>query len=89
LGWLCVGFEFQIEVCVGMQEYVIYADGPWGLPLDTVLLPSHLANLGYSPHMIGKWHLGHHKSSYTPTQRNVIKILRYNCLFWKLLNVKL
>ena len=55
-----------------MQEFVIYADGPWGMPLDPVLLPEHLGNLGYIPHMIGKWHLGHHRASYTPTKRNVI-----------------
>ena len=33
------------------------------------LLPGWLAGLGYSTHMVGKWHLGHHTSRHTPTRR--------------------
>ena len=33
------------------------------------LLPQHLAGLGYSAHMVGKWHLGHHPARHTPTRR--------------------
>ena len=37
--------------------------------LQVKLLPQYLADLGYESHMIGKWHLGHHRQEYTPTHR--------------------
>ena len=42
---------------------------PWGLGLNETLLPEYLKQLGYSTHMVGKWHLGFHCADYTPTRR--------------------
>ena len=40
-----------------------------GLPLDETILPKYLANQGYQPLMVGKWHLGHHTPDYFPHNR--------------------
>ena len=53
---------------VGMQHYVVLGAGPYGLPLDQTLLPQKLKSLGYTTHMIGKWHLGHYREEYFPTR---------------------
>ena len=39
------------------------------VPLSLPLLPAHLAHLGFKPHMVGKWHLGHYKAEFTPTRQ--------------------
>ena len=33
------------------------------------LLPQYLNSLGFSSHIVGKWHLGHHTQAHTPTFR--------------------
>ncbi|CAN8011921.1 unnamed protein product, partial [Ixodes pacificus] len=53
----------------GMQHWVIRSPEPWGLPLELKLMPEHLKDLGYSTHLVGKWHLGYFKKEYTPTHR--------------------
>ncbi|CAN8029616.1 unnamed protein product, partial [Ixodes persulcatus] len=53
----------------GMQHWVIRSPEPWGLPLEIKLMPEHLKDLGYSTHLVGKWHLGYFKKEYTPTYR--------------------
>jgi arylsulfatase A-like enzyme len=40
-----------------------------GLPLAEHLLPEYLADLGYQPFMVGKWHLGHRQRAMLPNQR--------------------
>eukprot|EP00435_Cladocopium_sp_Y103_P006720 s2313_g2.t1 len=40
-----------------------------GLPLRETLMPSLLRRQGYRCHAIGKWHLGHFRTEYTPTFR--------------------
>ena len=40
-----------------------------GLPLSLKLLPQVLKDMGYSTHIIGKWHLGFYKSDYLPNNR--------------------
>lgn len=52
-----------------MQHRVLYGAEPRGLPLNETLLPQHLQRLGYSTHIVGKWHLGSYKLEYTPTFR--------------------
>ena len=52
-----------------MQDFVIWTNTPYGLPLDIKLLPEYLNDQGYESHIVGKWHVGHHYKEYTPTFR--------------------
>ncbi len=62
-------FDAVLMVHAGMQHDVIYAGSRYGLPLTETILPEHLTNLGYENHIVGKWHLGSFKKTYTPLQR--------------------
>ncbi|KAF5270105.1 hypothetical protein FQA39_LY08517 [Lamprigera yunnana] len=53
----------------GMQHGVLYGGEPRGLPLNETILPQYLKDLGYSTHIVGKWHLGSYKKEYTPLYR--------------------
>lgn len=53
----------------GMQHGVLKCAEPRGLPLGERLLPEYLRDLGYSNHIVGKWHLGFYTKEYTPTYR--------------------
>ncbi|RLU15878.1 hypothetical protein DMN91_011634 [Ooceraea biroi] len=53
----------------GMQHGVLKGAEPRGLPLHEKLLPEYLRDLGYSTHIVGKWHLGFYTKEYTPTYR--------------------
>ncbi|XP_035786416.1 arylsulfatase B-like [Anopheles albimanus] len=59
----------KYPIHTGMQHSVLYAMEPRGLPLTEKLLPQYLQQLGYSNHMVGKWHLGHYQRRFTPLQR--------------------
>ncbi|EEB20157.1 arylsulfatase J precursor, putative [Pediculus humanus corporis] len=53
----------------GMQHRVLFGVETRGLPLTEKLLPEYLQKLGYSTHIVGKWHLGFYKKEYTPLYR--------------------
>ncbi|CAN8019230.1 unnamed protein product, partial [Ixodes persulcatus] len=59
----------RYPIHTGMQHSIIFNEEPRGLSLRFQLLPQWLAERGYTTHMIGKWHLGFHKTEYTPTKR--------------------
>lgn len=40
-----------------------------GIPLTERLLPSYMKDLGYSTHLVGKWHVGMSREEYLPTSR--------------------
>lgn len=62
----------RYPIHTGMQHLVILYGEPRGLPLNLKLLPEWLNELGYTSHMLGKWHLGFCKASYTPTKRGFV-----------------
>ena len=54
---------------IGAQHEVIDIADEWGLDVSHKLIPGHLAELGYSTHLVGKWDIGHYAPQYWPTQR--------------------
>ncbi|GIY20658.1 arylsulfatase B [Caerostris darwini] len=54
---------------VGRQNHVLNPLVPTGVPLRFPFLPEKLKEIGYSTHLIGKWHLGFCNLSYTPISR--------------------
>ncbi|KAG5680269.1 hypothetical protein PVAND_009788 [Polypedilum vanderplanki] len=62
---------------LGMQNYVIVSDEPYGLPLDVKLMPEFFKDAGYVTHLIGKWHLGFFKEEYTPFHRGFDHVFGY------------
>ncbi|TRY63695.1 hypothetical protein TCAL_00390 [Tigriopus californicus] len=61
----------------GLQHGVIKTGEPKGIPLRHKILPQFLQALSYRTHMVGKWHLGHHRSTYLPLQRGFESHLGY------------
>ena len=53
----------------GMQTGVIKPTQDHGLPTDEVTLAEVLKGAGYYTAITGKWHLGHSKKEYLPSQR--------------------
>ncbi|MBP2551749.1 arylsulfatase A-like enzyme [Neorhizobium galegae] len=53
----------------GLQTGVIPSGGSYGLATDEYILPQMLKDAGYRTAMVGKWHLGHAKKEFWPTQR--------------------
>lgn len=67
----------KYPIHTGMQHGVLYGAEPRGLPLSEKLLPEYLKDLGYSNHIVGKWHLGSYKKEYTPLYRGFDSHLGY------------
>ncbi|CAL4130265.1 unnamed protein product [Meganyctiphanes norvegica] len=53
----------------GRQGPPLFAICPTGLSVNYTLLPEMLSELGYSTHLVGKWHLGMCDWAYTPLRR--------------------
>ncbi|XP_077994395.1 arylsulfatase J-like [Glandiceps talaboti] len=59
----------RYPIHLGLQHDVINPAAPYGLPLNETTLAEYLQRLGYTTHLIGKWHLGFYTKEYTPTRR--------------------
>ena len=62
----------RLGIRTGMQDSVIHATEPRGVPLDEVFLGEKLQQAGYRTAMVGKWHLGL-RGGYTPLKRGFEK----------------
>ena len=58
-------YGLQLNVCK-MIRWVIFIQCSIA---QAKLLPQYLSSLGFSSHIVGKWHLGHHTQAHTPTFR--------------------
>ena len=58
-------------VRTGTQHSLLSGNAPWGLPLRHEVLPTTLKRVdpNTKAHIVGKWHLGHFSTAYTPTRR--------------------
>ncbi|XP_064601366.1 arylsulfatase B-like [Liolophura sinensis] len=61
----------------GFQNGIIPHLSPRGMPLSVTTLPQKLKEVGYSTHMVGKWHLGFCNWKYVPTFRGFDSFLGY------------
>lgn len=60
----------RLTTASGLQHSVIEATTPFGLPENFKIMPELLKDcLGYRTHGVGKWHLGHHRQQFLPTDR--------------------
>lgn len=62
---------------IGMQDYVITSDEPFGLGLDQKIMPQYFKEVGYKTHLIGKWHQGFFQQQYWPTKRGFDSFFGY------------
>lgn len=53
----------------GLQVGVVRPWAEYGLPLEEQTLAQALGKAGYKTAIVGKWHLGHFRREYLPTQR--------------------
>lgn len=67
----------KYESNLGMNHFVIRSDQPYGLGLDELTLPEVLRQGGYQTNLVGKWHLGFFKESYTPLERGFDSFFGY------------
>uniref|UniRef100_A0A0B7A305 Sulfatase N-terminal domain-containing protein n=2 Tax=Arion vulgaris TaxID=1028688 RepID=A0A0B7A305_9EUPU len=67
----------RYPIHTGLQHCVILGSDPYGLPLTEITLAQHLKHLGYSTHIVGKWHVGFFKKEYLPENRGFDSHLGY------------
>lgn len=56
-------------IYLGMHGFPLFNSEDRGIPLTEKLLPAYLKELGYSTHLVGKWHVGMSREEYLPTWR--------------------
>jgi len=54
----------------GMQHFAVDVEDTFALTLQESLISTEFKIQGYNTHIIGKWHVGHCSSDYTPLQRD-------------------
>ncbi|XP_054011485.1 arylsulfatase B-like isoform X1 [Hylaeus anthracinus] len=59
----------RYPIRTGMQGYPLRAGEPRAIPLNNTLLPEYLRKLGYTSHLVGKWHVGYYSDYHTPAYR--------------------
>ncbi|XP_077994400.1 arylsulfatase I-like [Glandiceps talaboti] len=59
----------RYPIHTGLQHFLIFASQPLGLGLNETIMPQYLQRLGYSSHIVGKWHLGFFTEDHTPHRR--------------------
>lgn len=67
----------RYPIRTGMQGYPLRGAEPRGIPLNHTLLPEYLRRLGYTTHLVGKWHVGYHTRNFVPTRRGFDTFLGY------------
>ncbi|XP_026496852.1 arylsulfatase B-like [Vanessa tameamea] len=54
---------------LGMHGMPLYNSEDRGIPITEQLFPEYLKKLGYSTHLVGKWHLGMSRRQFLPLSR--------------------
>lgn len=67
----------RYPIRTGMQGYPLRGAERRGIPLNNTLLPEYLRRLGYTTHLVGKWHVGYHTRNFGPTRRGFDTFLGY------------
>ena len=75
-GIICLLLRYPFRYGLGMDP--IPTASNFGLDDSEKLLPQYLQEIGYSSHIVGKWHLGYCREAYHPLSRGFDSF--YGCL---------